>query len=90
MSGMEIGERVVSPRRMAAAAWLSGLAVLAWVRFSLSRFDGGWGEALLGVLAIVAVGVPLALNRSTRDLGTGACLGALGGLTLAVVVALLV
>ena len=90
MSGMEIGERAVSPRRMAAAAWLSVLVVLAWVRFSLSRFDGGWGEALLGVLALGAVGVPLALNRGTRDLGTGVCLGALGGLTLAALVALLV
>ena len=90
MCDMDVGERAVSPRRAGAAAWLSVLVVLAWVRFSLSQFDGGWGAALLGVLAIMAVGLPLALNRRTRDVGTGVCAGALGGLTLAVVVALAV
>ena len=90
MCGMEVGERAVSPRRMAAAAWLTALAVLVWVRFSLYQFDGGWGEALLGVLALVVVGVPLAFNRGTREVGTGLCVGALGGLILAGVVALAV
>ena len=90
MSCMETGERAVSPRRMAAMAWLTTLAVLAWVRFSLSQFDGGWGSALLGVLTIVAVGVPLVLIRGTREVGAGLCVGALGGLILAGVVALAV
>jgi hypothetical protein len=84
---MSSGEPVVSPRRAAAAAWISALVTLAWARFSLVRFEGGWAEILVGVLALVAFGLPLALQRSTRDLGIGVCIGAVVGLVVAALVA---
>ena len=90
MSGMDTRERAVSPRRAAAAAWLSALAVVLWARFSLSRYEASWTVILIGVVAIVAFGVPLALKDSTRDLGAGLCIGAVGGLIVSAVVALLV
>ena len=79
----------VSPRRAAAAAWLSTLLTLAWAMFSLRRFEG-WGAVLVGVLVLVAIGLPLGLQLSTRDLGLGICLGAFVGLVLAGLVALVV
>ena len=77
----------VSPRRTAAAAWLSTLLTLVWATFSLNRFENGWALVLVAVLALVAFGLPMALQRSTRDLGVGICLGAVGGLVIAALVA---
>ena len=87
MSGMDIGERAVRPRRAVAAAGLTGLVILAWARFSLSR--SGWAAILLGVLVIVARRRPIrAQSRHPGAWRAGLCLGAVGGLTVALVVAL--
>jgi hypothetical protein len=90
MSDMTNREPAVSPRRAAAAAWLSTVLTLAWAWFSHSRFENGWGVTVVGVLALVAFGLPLGLQRSTRALGLGLCLGAVSGLVIAALVALVV
>ncbi len=90
MTRMVNDDPAVSPRRAAAAAWLSALLTMAWAGFSLSGFDGGWAVAVVGGVALVAFGLPLALRRSTRDLGTGLCVGAVAGLLVAALVDLAV
>ena len=77
---------VVSPRRAAAAAWFSVLATLLWARLGLAGFEDGWTAVLLGVFALVAFSLPIALRQSTRDVGTGICVGAVAGLVLAALV----
>ncbi len=90
MVGMESDEPAVSPRRAAAAAWLSAVLTLVWVGVCLNGFDAGWAVAAGGGVALAAFGLPLAFRRSTRDLGTGLCVGAVAGLIVAALVDLAV
>ena len=87
---MTSADPAASPRRALAATWLSALLTMVWAGLSLGGFEGGWPVALVGGVALAAFGLPLALRRSTRDLGTGLCAGAVAGLVVAAIVDLAV